>query len=48
MGGSSAQGSEGLKAEGDVPLDICSSKSKSTGLKCKDAFQKCFQTALSA
>lgn len=26
-----AQGSEGLRAEGDVPFDIHSSKSKSTG-----------------
>lgn len=31
-GGSAAQCSERLRAEGDVPLDIRSGKSKSTGL----------------
>lgn len=41
-----AQGSERSRAEGDVPLDIHSSKS--TGLKCKAVFQKCYQTTLSA
>jgi len=40
--------SERLRAEGDVPLDIHSSKSKSTDLKCNVVFQKCYQTTWSA
>lgn len=43
MGEVKAQGSEWLRSEADVLLNVQSSKSKSTGSKYKAVFQKHYQ-----